>query len=85
MANYSVRQYGWAASTIVSALALAVHLDNYIPGHLIWGGSVCETSRGIYSCAGYPPTGLILLFLTSGAAMMFVSSLFLDNPPEMSA
>lgn len=82
MPTYSHRQYAWAAATVVTSLTSAAYLDNHVSNELVWGGTVCETTSGVLTCSGYPPTGLMLLFFLSGAAAMLVSSLMLDDPPE---
>lgn len=83
MANYLLRQGAWLTATVVGALEAATYLDNHIAGHLIWGGTVCDTAHEMYTCAGYPPTGLMLLFLASGAGVLFGSSLILDDTAEI--
>jgi len=37
--------------------------------HLYFGGTVCDTTRGIVGCVGYPPTGIIFVGLVLSMAL----------------
>lgn len=72
---------------LVVGLSLAVgHLATYaVDPLLIWGGTDCSTSTvggtAIRSCAGYPPSGLMLIVLLVGMATMPVLARLTDDGP----
>lgn len=50
----------FAAAVVVGALILAHGLATVTDPVLVWGGTRCDVSHGIYACWGYAPAGLVL-------------------------
>lgn len=50
----------------VATFGVGAVLDNYVAPELIWGGTDCSVSHGVYACAGYPPTGIVVVLLAVG-------------------
>jgi len=67
------RTYGVLAVGLIVAVGAGMVLDGFVTPEAVWGGSVCETSGEILGCYGYPPTGIVVLFIVSTMAVAAVA------------
>lgn len=55
---------GLGVSAVLTIL-IALGMSSVVGPLPVWGGTVCETSHGVYLCTGYFPAGLALAVVVS--------------------
>jgi len=56
--------------------------QSFLSPAVVWGGSECFVSNGIYACTGYPPAGIALIAVVSGLIVAYTYSLLTTKHGE---
>lgn len=57
---------------------LSVTATQHVDSVLIFGGTECETVNGLYSCVGYPPSGVAIIALVSVVIVGALNKIWMD-------
>jgi len=70
--NHSLYAFAtWVGLTITIGFVA----QSFLSPAVVWGGTECFVSNGIYACTGYPPIGIALIAVVSGLIVAYTYSI----------
>jgi len=75
LSKYKSNQSLYAFATWVGlTITIGFIAQSFLSPAVVWGGSECFVSNGIYACTGYPPMGIALIAVVSGLVVAYTHS-----------
>jgi len=70
--------FTWVGLTIT----LGFVAQSFLSPAVVWGGTDCFVSNGIYACTGYPPIGIALIAVVSGLVVAYTHAMLTTTQGE---